>query len=325
MYCVKLNYMKYFVIYIAALLIILAVNGCDSPAPTELYQDTNTTDNPISVQVVAKDTGDVYYNNGFDTTGVANQSTTYANTITVSGIKVTQNGSTKSSAFAQAVFYDMSSNPVHFPNGLIFYLTPKLKYMENVKVSFDNFYANLVPYRLGFSRGGYNSDTTLGYQYVLNGNLGGDDREGLIFHYNSSIRFHYENNNPFSKMSGKDSASFNIPTPPEITGSIRLTGSLSSRNLSATISWNKKNSGTISVIIGAIKKYDENIIPLYTLTANDNGNVVVPPKLLNAIPGNEYSKLVFTLVRRIEFTNTAGTSDLFVRSQSIHSIILDIP
>ena len=316
--------MKYVIICIVLLFSVLINNGCDNPAPTELIQDSNTSQTPISVQVVAKDTGDAYYNNGFDTTGVADQSTQNGNIITVSGVKVSRNGFTTSSAYAQAIFYDMS-HPVRFPNGKMGYFTPGLNYLGNVSVKFNNYFANLVPYDINFSMNGINHDTTLGYQYILNGNVEEDNGSGLSFQYNSSVHFQFMDMNIFSPHSKGETISFDIPTPKEITGKIKLTGSLSNKTLNAEIDWNKANANNISILIGAVTKEDNKKYPFYNIVSGDNGSLVVPSKLLNEIPKNKYNKLVFTLVRKIENNVSAQNTNFFIRSQSIHSIILDIP
>jgi|GEM_PF-771973 hypothetical protein len=317
--------MKFVIIYIIVLFTILISNGCDTPAPTELVQDSNASQTPISVQVVAKDTGDTYYNNGFDTTGVADQSTQNGNiVINVSGVKVSRNGFTTSSAYAQAIFYD-TSHQVRFPNGKMGYLTPGLNYLGNISVKFNNYSANLVPYNINFSMDGMNHDTTLGYQYILNGNVEEGNGSGLSFQYNSAVHFQFMDMNISSLHSKGREISFDIPTPKEIIGKIKLTGSLSNKTLNAEIDWNKASTNNISILIGAVTKEDNKKYPLYSIVSGDNGSLVVPSKLLNEIPKNKYNKLVFTLVRKIENNISAQNTKFFIRSQSIHSIILDIP
>ena len=302
--------MKNLKIYILLLITGLTIYGCDNPAPTQLIQDSSTQ-GQVKVEVVTKDTGNVYYNNGFDTTGVAQQSTNYSNIITVSGTKVTREDETTESAFAQVLFFD-TSHPIKSPMGdTLGFLT-----MSPGIVMFNGIPALQTPYRIRYNGNGLQIDTLLGKQYLLidNGNV----FSRLFFRYNSQIHFQYipRKTKPIS---------FDIPTPPEITGKVKLTGRLSNKNLNAVVQWDKSSSTAVELIIGAITSDSKDTYPLFKLESKDNGSITVPSKLLNAIPPKRYDKLVFTLVRKIETNNPEGDSNLHVLSQSIHTIILDIP
>lgn len=302
------NLFKYFLTTLF-FIIILYFTGCDSPAPTELVQDNTPGQNPVQVEVVAKDTGDAYYGNGFDTTGVTGSLTNYTNIINVSGIKVTRNSLTVSSAFGQAIFFD-KTHPVHESNGRLIgfhTITPGI-------VKFNNRIANKIPYHLVFNNKGKNVDSLLGYQYVLGSRPG----NRFNFEYNSSINFNY------IPMHGS-SVSFDIKTPEEIKGQVRLSGRRENGNLKAVLLWNKSDQKKIEIILGFIPIGQSQAIPLYRLTVNDNGMLNVPAKLLNAIPENKYGKIDFTFVRKYEKTYTEKGNNLYVLSQSIHSIIIDIP
>ncbi len=302
------NMFKYFFAILSASFILFAA-GCNSPAPTELVQDSPSQQNPLQVQVVAKDTGDAYYGNGFDTTGVTGSITNYTNIINVSGIKVTTKSSTIRSAFAQAIFFD-KGHPVHEPNGRLIgfrTITPGI-------VKFNNSSANKIPYHVAFNVLGRKVDSLLGYQYVLTNR----QRNQFNFEYNSSVNFRY------IPMHGP-AVSFDIITPEEITGQVMLSGKRANGTLKASLQWNKSNQKHIEIIMGIIPKGLSEGIPLYKLTVNDDGKLNIPAKLLNSIPKNKYDRLEFTFVRKYEKQYNEKGTDIYVLSQSIHSIILDIP
>ena len=305
--------MKYFKMVILLFLAALVLYGCDSPAPTELVP-VSQNQNLVQVQVIAKDTANVYYDNGFDTTGLAQQPLEYSNFITVTGTKVTEDGITRASGYARVLLFD-TSNPIKGPGGKILgYMTRKLNF-KGMKLMFDDIPAVEIPYKLKYKYHGTIMDTVLGQQYILvdNGNASGKFK----YKYNSHINFHMVLNNK--------NVNFKIPTPSEITENIELTGHLANKNLNAIVQWNGQGSSSLILIIGAITKKGNAIYPLYQLQLQDNGSLTVPSELLNEIPQNTYSKFVFTLVRKIETQESGGDTNLYVLSQSIHSIILDIP
>ncbi len=302
------NMFKYFftILFIA---VVLFTAGCNSPAPTELVQDNSSQQNPLQVEVVAKDTSDAYYGNGFDTTGVTGSITNYTNIINVSGIKVTRNSTTVKSAFAQAIFFD-KAHPVHEPNGkLIGFRT-----ITPGTVKFNNNDANKIPYHVAFNDLGRKVDSLLGYQYVLTDRL----RNQFNYEYNSSVNFRY------IPMHGP-AVSFDIKTPEEITGQVTLYGKRANGTLQAELQWNKSDQKQIEIILGIIPKGLSEGIPLYRLTVNDNGRLNIPERLLNSIPKNKYDRIEFTFVRKYEKLYTEKDNNIYVLSQSIHSIIVDIP
>ncbi|MHB8337377.1 MAG: hypothetical protein ACYDEE_08160 [Ignavibacteriaceae bacterium] len=301
----------YIVVFFFGLL--LFIFGCDNPVPTELVQDNSAQESPVQVQVLTKDTSNEYYSNGFDTTGVA---TTYSGTsdvVTISGVKVTVNNITTSSSLAQAVFFD-KSHAVHSSNGGVMgYLT-----IAPGIVKFNNQRAAKILYHLRFNDHGIHRDTVLGYQYILSQN----SAIPFNFDYGSAISFQLD------QMNGGMQYSFNIPTPEEITGRVNLTGKKVNGNLNALLEWNAStlsNTKVVEIILGVMVKGTNTSYPLYKLSANDNGKLSVPPKLLNEIPFNKYDRFVFTFIRQFIIHHNEQGNDLTVYSQSIHSIILNIP
>ncbi len=293
----------------------ILLNSCNNPAPTELVQDNPSIQNPIQVEVVTKDPTDEYYNNGFDTTGVANPVINYSNVINVSGIKTTENNVTTKISFAQAIFYNRNM-PFREPSGrLIGYQT-----VTPGKVKFNNIFAMTVPYKINYNNHGMHADTILGNMFALTRGMMGQ----FNFDYNSSINFQY------IPMQGH-SVNFDIPTPKEIIGKVILSGKIKNKTLSCLLNWDKGNpSDSIEIILGAVTTAQNSngtysTLPLYKIKTRDTGKLLIPAKLVNEIPQNKFNKLVLTFVRKYQIHFTGSGSDLFILSQSIHSIILDIP
>ena len=312
---VMLNKMKKIIIYnFIALLIttVMMFNGCDSPAPTELVQDNNSGQNPIQVQVITKDTSDSFYNNGFDTTGVSVSDTSYASVIYVSGTKITYNSLTEKISFAQALFFDRSS-PVREQNGrLIGYHT-----LLPGDILFNNHSARLAPYRISYNYMGNHLDTLLGSRYILSSRM-------LSFLHQFDFNFNSNVNFQIVTAMGK-SVSFDIPTPAEVVGKVKLTGKRENNTLAAELDWNPAYSQKIEIILGVVPKNQKSPVPIFKIMANDSGKLMIPTKLLNSIPSNKYDKIVFTFVRILAASKSINGNDILVSSQSIHSIILDIP
>jgi len=307
--------MKNIIIYnLIALVVITAtmLNGCDSPAPTELVQDNSSGQNPIQVQVITKDTSDSFYNNGFDTTGVSVSDTGYSSVIYVSGTKVTYKSVTEKIFFAQALFFDRN-NPVRGPNGrFIGYHT-----LLPGDIQFNNHSARLAPYGISYNYLGHSIDTLLGSRYILSNRMFGLTHQ-FDFNFNSFVNFQ------IVTSLGK-SVSFDIPTPAEVLGKVKLSGKLENKTLGVELDWNSAFQKNIEVVLGVISKNKINPVPLFKIMANDNGKLVIPAKLLNAIPSNKFNKIVFSFVRMIETNKTVNGNNVLIMSQSIHSIILDIP
>ena len=308
----KLHTFLYCLVFLTAGIIL---NSCDNPAPTELVQDNSSTQNPVQVEVVTKDPTDEFYNNGFDTTGVATPVMNYSNVINVSGIKTTVNNITSKISFAQAIFYNKNL-PIREPGGkLIGYQT-----IIPGKVKFNNILAMTVPYHIKFNNHGMHGDTTLGYMFALTRGM----MNQFNFEYNSSINFQ------FIPMRGS-SVNFNIPTPKEIIGQVILSGSIRTKTLSCMLNWNKINQrDSIEIILGVVTKAQNtdgtySTLPLFKINTNDTGKLLIPSRLVNEIPQNKYGKLVLTFIRKYQIHYTDYGNDLFVLSQSIHSITLDIP
>ena len=310
--------MKKLFINITLSLVLVALsliyNGCDTPAPTELVIDNNTTiEDQVNVEIITKDTQDEFYSNGFDSTGVAQRLHNFGSVIVVTGAKISNRASTIKFSLAEAVFFDRSKPVMNMHGHVVGFHTV----MPGV-VKFNGKKAKLRPLKIKFRNGNTKVDTTLGFMYVaFSGRLNSMDPFG--YNFRSKVNFQL---NPTMGPP----RSFNIPTPEEITGKVTFNGHKADKNLKAVLEWNKSTTGQkIEVVLGAVLKGSNVSFPLYRLTTRDDGRLVVPSQLLNTIPFERFDKIIFSFVRRLEFDNGSGSNRLKILSQSIHSIIIDIP
>ena len=293
---------------ISASVFLLA--SCDKPAPTQLIDDTN---NDYEVELLNKDLENQYYTSGSDTSGITQDITRITNLISVSGVKITNAIGTKHFSLAQAMFFD-KSKPINYSDGrLLAYQT----FLPGT-IKFNGTQSNIVPYKIRFRDKGMQEDTLIGWKYVLL-NLHNGQPDPFYFNYDASVSFAFE---PFI---GGNNLSFNILTPKEITGRVTLTGKRMNHNLEVELNWNSGKTKKISVIVGLIRPGQLFSIPLYKFRTFDDGEMIIPSRLLNKIPLDRFEKIVFTFVRSYEIYQGAGNNEMLVSSQSIHSIVIDIP
>lgn len=301
--------MKKILIYTFISASIFVFFSCDKPAPTQLVDDTN---NELEVELLNKNL-DQYVASGSDTSGITQDLTGITNLISVSGVKITNKVRTSYLSLAQAMFFD-KSKPIKYSDGRI------LAYETDIlgTIKFNGTEANLVPYRIKFKDMGEIKDTLLGYKYLLY-NIFSGYPDPFYFNYNASVSFEF---NP--SISG-ETISFNIPTPPEITGKVVLTGRRIEKNIEAVLRWNPSSTERISIIVGLIRPNQLSSIPVYRMKTADDGELRIPGRYLNQLPLERFEKVVFTFIRSFEGYHTNGNNDLLVSSQSIHSIVIDIP
>ena len=284
--------------------------SCDKPAPTQLVDDTT---DELEVEVLTNDLDNQYYSSGSDTSGITQDLTGITNLISVSGIKITTKNRTSELSLAQAMFFD-KSKPVKYSDGkLLAYqtFTPGI-------IKFNGTEADTVPYRIRFRDMGMMKDTLIGNKYLLY-NIFGGYPDPFYFNYNSNVSFEF---NPSGQG---NNLAFNIPTPTEINGNVILTGNKYRENLEAVLRWNSGGPKRVSVIIGFIRFNQVFSIPVYRMKTADDGELRIPGRFFNQLPLERFEKVVFTFVRSFENYHNNGSTELFVSSQSIHSIVIDIP
>jgi len=298
--------LTYLLISISALILF----SCDKPAPTQLVDDTN---NEFEVELLNEEFENQHFTNGSDTSGITQDLTGITNLISVSGIKISTDVRTSYLSIAQAMFFD-KSKPINYSDGRL------LAYKTLIPgiIKFNGTESNVVPYRIRFRDMGIQKDTLIGNKYLLY-NIFGGYPDPFYFSYNSSVSFEFAPFGPGGNIS------FNIPTPHEIIGNVTLTGNTQNKNLIALLSWNPVGIKKITVIVGLIREDQNSSIPVYRIRTRDDGELRIPGRYLNQIPLENFEKIVFTFIRSYEGYHGNGNNELLVSSQSIHSIVIEIP
>ena len=292
------------------MLFAVIYSGCDKPGPTELVADEETYD----VEILGKDINDEYYSNGYDSSGVIEDRKNFASIIAVSGIKLTKDNKTINISSAQTIIFD-KTKPVRSPHGILLgygTVTPGI-------IKFNDVTARLANYRVRFREGGTLIDTSLGKKYELfniNGRLINDP---FIYPYNSSISFKY---NAF--LSGQHS-NFDILTPREVTGYVRLVRLNNQNKFQAELNWNGESSDNFSIVIGGIRNSNQQNFPFYRIRTKDDGKFIIPASLLKNIPRDRFNKITISFIRKYDKLVQIQNTDLYVSSQSIHTIIVEFP
>lgn len=301
--------MNYLIKISFLLLTIFILYSCDKPSPTELVDGSTQEDN-IEVEVIAKDTEDEFYSNGFDTSGVSQNQIN--SIISITGGKITSLGQTEKYSIAQTIIYD-KSNPVYNSLGrLIGYKT-----ITPGTIRFNNLLTRLVDFRIKYRDAGQILDTLLGKKYVLYKGRG-FFQDNFEFPYNSLVSF------SFNPLIG-NTVNFNIPTPVEVTGTVRIEGNRVQKNLKAILEWNGANNPYFSIMIGAGKRNSRDVFPIYRIKTSDDGRLVIPSKLLMDISRDRFDRLSFTFIRSFENRGNLNEHNVFVSSQSIHTIYVALP
>lgn len=298
--------LTYTLISISALILF----SCDKPAPTQLVDDTN---NELEVELLNTNLNDQYITSGIDTSGITQDLTGITNLISISGIKITTENNTHEFSLAQAMFFD-KSKPINYSDGrLLAYetITPGI-------IKFNGLEARLDTFKIKYRDLGVPKVAILGQKYVLYNLLLGIP-DPFYFSYNSSVSFE------FAPFGPGENISFNIPTPHEIIGNVTLTGNTQNKNLIALLSWNPVGIKKITVIVGLIRENQIFSIPVYRIRTRDDGELRIPGRYLNQIPLENFEKIVFTFIRSYEGYHGNGNNELLVSSQSIHSIVIEIP
>lgn len=303
--------MKKYFIYVLALLSI-AYWGCDKPAPTELVAENSSSD-AFNVEIITKEIDNEFYSNGFDTLGIIEDIRNIGSIISVSGIKLTINGKTEKIDVAQTILWDLSK-PVYSPNHtLLGYntITPGI-------IRFNSEMTRLTNYRVKFRENGVLIDTVLGKKYEMFNLSGRSFGDKFIFPYNSFITF------LFTPIIGQETT-FNISTPQEITGQVKLERPQDQKSFRAKLNWNAEYANNFEIIIGGVFTSTFRVVPLYKLKTMDDGNLIIPASLFENIPRNKFNKISVSFIRKYVGFNQTQNNKVFVSSQSIHTIILDLP
>lgn len=300
-------------------LILILVYGfliwsCNEQAPTQLLDDTQTTNEEFEVEVLPREQNIFDYASDYDSTGIIEPSQVDYSVITANGIKNTFKNVTIRQAYFETVLLDKSM-PLRHKSGRI------IGFMSNTNgnVKFNNELASVVQRKISIMKNGIAVDTIAGTMFQL--------KKRYLFNnpnrfpYGSNVQFEYE-----KSMMGNHRMSLNIPTPNEISGEIQLEGSRNTRNLKAKLNWNPLSNDNIEIIIGGTRNDKIKIKPLFRIRTKDDGELIIPWSFLRTIPFQEFDQLIisFERVRKNKITNQIIGESLVV-SKSIHNIRFEIP
>lgn len=287
---------------------ILFMSGCEKPLPVELFDDSVSED-PVQAEVITQDPEDSYAVNGYDSTGYMPETPKYGvvfllakNIITdytVSGTPVTRENN-----YGQSIFFDKNAPVINGGGKLIGYKTFGVTYvrMRGIPLARVDF---TVKYKMA---SGLFKDSVLGPRYMIF-----KPKLGILpfdFDYNQSVDVEV-------KPVNLPLISFSVITPPPINGTMVYAGNV--KNPFYKLEWSK-GTGNITVIIGARKKGQLAVVPLYKLTTKDDGLFRVPASFIQSIPTAQFDAVVFTVQRKREYYREESLSQFYVAVQNSYSM-----
>ncbi|MCF6269961.1 MAG: hypothetical protein L3J41_09630 [Melioribacteraceae bacterium] len=300
--------MNKFLIHI--LLLTFGLISCNEPLPTQIIKPDIPEDAQVDIEVLSPEPDLFTYTNGYDTLGFVFAFPLDRTIINVSGIKNSYKNSTSYRTTAFAVFIDKKLRVERKDGRLIGYGSRLVG-----ETSFNNIRSKVIPRIVRYRWERNILDTLLGVAHLLTYRRGN----------NSLFPFPYESNVLFKldPIIGNNSE-IRIPTPTEITGKIKATGSLRSRNLKIELGWNSAKDGTIEIVVGGMNPADHVPFPLYKIKVRDSGRVTVPRTLMETFPFDKFKQIVFSFSRQ-KFVGNPRDSKNIIIAQSIHNIKFDVP
>ncbi|GEM_PF-2242268 len=300
-------------LYIALIFIFAVFFACQDPLPIELVNKENPEED-YDVEVITPKPNTVVFT-GYDSTGITSPIPVNSSVISLSGIKNTfyNKNVTVNKGYAEAVFYD-TDQPIKTSSGIII----GYKTLLFGRVRFDDDSARVVPHRIFYRDGNVIKDTLVGVKHVL------FYKKRIAparsnFPYGKSVRFHFD-------FFGQMPFLTTIKVPQEISAKLKLTGTKKDKNLRAELSWNKIDGGEVEVIIGGLLEGRREIIPLLRLKSFKGNRIVIRNSLIQKIPFEKYDSVVFSVIRKFRASvNTIRLGDIYIASQSIHNILINIP
>jgi len=285
--------------------------GCGKPGPTEVVNDIPNDQEPLQIEVLAKNPEDALYKGTYDSTGMLNQMPQAETFLFISKNVVSEKFLSIGYDVAQVFFFD-KSHPVMLPNGRMF----GFKMKKVIPPKINSVQTKEVPQHIRFGMGAFVRDTVLGSKYMLSrtGILG----DSLSLHYNSSVKFEYR-----EKMMSPPIA-FTVDMPEQIIGKVSVTQNNKGEKL-LLLEWNKGTKDSVEIIIGGKIKNEKAATAFFKLRVKDNGQLKIAPQLIRAIPKGQFDKLFFSFVRNAVSRRVEQSLEFFTLIQNTHSIIIDYP
>ncbi|MGK9477615.1 hypothetical protein [Melioribacter sp. OK-6-Me] len=283
----------------------ILVFSCGEPLPTELIEVTNTSE--VEFEAVAAESANLDY----DSTGIVERNIDKSIVVSVVGVRNTNFRTVQTEGYYYAIFND-KSNPVQTGNGYML----GYKTLQMNSVFFNNFQARKIEHRVKYRIGSVYVDTLLGVKYFASQRMMSTIGRRNDFPYSGKVNFRV--------ISGHgQNIEFDIPTPSEIIGRVRLIGNRNASDAYFDLEWNPEGRGRVEIVFAAINQ-DGEVNPLMSVKGNDNGNMKVPFKVFKNIIDKDNRSLIVSFVRKIENTDKF-IDDSYIVSESIHNIRIDLP
>lgn len=285
---------------------IFILASCNKPNPVELER-SESEDDSYSLEIISTDPNQFDYQNGYDSTGIANPLPEASAEFIISLFKNSDGNNSNMGnrhGIAKAAFYD-KQNPIYNDrNRLVGYLT---KDMGTVK--FNNFTAIKRAHRVRFKNSNSIIDSLAGVEYHL------PLRPMMNILDNIDIKLSSNNNLLFESS---------IAIPIEINARIeKIVEGSTLRGLK--LYWNGLGNSKIEIIIGGYYQQNLSPFPLIRIKVADDGSFVLPSNILERIPYNNFESLVFSFIRKIEKRESSNSlSDNYIAAQSIHNIRVNL-
>lgn len=285
--------------------------GCGKPGPTELVDDRPSEEAPLQYEVLAKNPDDALYKNGYDSTGLLMPPPPSDVFLFISKNIISEKNLSLNYDNAQVFFFD-KSRPIRLPNGKQYGCQTKKVIPPRINSILTKEVDNII--RTGPMSA--QQDTVIGPKYVLRrvGLLG----DSLSLHYNSLVKFEYR-----EKMMGSP-IELNLTLPEQIFGNVSVSKNGKGENV-LLLTWNKTGKDSVEIIVGGIMKDERAATAFFKFHVKNNGQVIIPPKVMSAIPRNRFDRLVFSFVRKAVTLQKKSTLEFFTVVQNTHSIIIDYP
>ncbi len=299
---------------IVLVVFFLLLNSCDDPAPTEIINN----EEEIEIDIINPEPNS-YVITGYDSTGITSETPQGESVITLSGIKNTINDFTTYRGYGEAIFFDTTKAVYNQSNRLIGFKT-----FDFDKVRFSNKRSKKVPYILKYRDNYIIKDILLGTKHSLS-YKSSVSLHNSDFIYNKKINIEVINNQGITSL-------MTLRIPDEITGKVKIEGSIKEKNLKIILNWNKSRlntnlsaeKNTDEIIVGGVKRLGEELVPLFRLKKLNTNKFTIPNSLVEDIlNSDEYRFIVFSFLRKIRKSNsTSRLGDVYFASQSIHNIYI---
>ena len=292
---------------------ILFFASCENPVPVDLIDSSQQSDKDLQIEVLSTNPDDETNSSDVDTTGYNNSNFDYQGEIFLSKNIINYQSTTIESNFAQTILFD-KTNPIRNRNNrIIGYRSRNL-----LNVRYNNHNAREVPYTIKMNQGGNILDSLLGKKYILFYKSNFIYSDSIDFEFGSPVNVELVHS-PARRFSR------DLLMPEKILGNIKINTSTNAE-YKTVLEWNGLNKDKIQIIIGA---YTKNIIPilipLYRLKTKDDGNLILPKNLIESIPKDKFGKLAFIFIRQNNELINFNGEQIFSRTQSTNTHIINIP